>query len=47
MQLKRNPTAGSVLIPYSMMSAVEPEKVGFLGKVEDDQIALNQWARMI
>ena len=42
---KKSDSNGSVLIPYSMMSAVEPEKVGFLGKDwRDDQIALNQWA---
>ncbi|MEC8244687.1 MAG: ABC transporter permease [Verrucomicrobiota bacterium] len=36
---------GSSLIPYSMMSAVEPGKVEFLGdKWRDDEIALNQWA---
>ena len=33
------------LIPYSMMSGVEPGKVEFLDdKWKDDQIALNQWA---
>ena len=36
---------GSSLIPYSMMSAVEPGKVEFLGdEWQDDEIALNQWA---
>ena len=36
---------GSLLIPYSMISAVEPGKVEFLGdEWQDDQIALNQWA---
>ena len=36
---------GSALIPYSMISAVEPSKVSFLDeKWQDDQIALNQWA---
>ena len=35
----------SALIPYSMISAVEPRKVSFLDeKWQDDQIALNQWA---
>ena len=33
------------LIPYSMISAIEPGKVKFLDKGwKDDQIALNQWA---
>ena len=33
------------LIPYSMMSAVEPSKIEFLGEGwKDDQIALNRWA---
>ena len=35
----------SALIPYSMMSAVEPGKVEFLeDEWQNDQIALNQWA---
>ena len=35
----------SALIPYSMISAVEPQSVDFLqGDWEDDSIALNQWA---
>ena len=35
----------SSLIPYSMVSAVNPRKVGFLpDDFSDDQIALNQWA---
>ena len=35
----------SSLIPYSMMSAVEPDRVQFLEDGwKDDQIALNQWA---
>ena len=33
------------LIPYSMMSAVEPSKIEFLDEEwKDDQIALNRWA---
>ena len=36
---------GSSLIPYSMMSAVEPGKVEFFGdEWQDDEIVLNQWA---
>ena len=35
----------SALIPYSMISAVEPQSVDFLqGDWEDGSIALNQWA---
>lgn len=35
----------SSLIPYSMMSAVEPRKVDFLGEDwQEDYIALNEWA---
>ena len=35
----------SALIPYSMMSAVEPHRVDFLGEDwQDDHIALNEWA---
>ena len=35
----------SSLIPYSMMSAVEPKKVDFLGEDwQDDHIVLNEWA---
>ena len=35
----------SKLIPYSMMSAVEPGKVGFMNDGwKDNEIALNQWA---
>jgi len=42
---KKSESNGSSLIPYSMMSAVEPRKVEFLGdEWQDDQIALNQWA---
>ena len=42
---KRLENNASALIPYSMMSAVEPGKVEFLeDEWQNDQIALNQWA---
>ncbi len=42
---RRNDENQSLLIPYSMMTAVEPDKVDFLERDwADHQIALNEWA---
>ncbi|MBP52566.1 MAG: hypothetical protein CMI27_05420 [Opitutae bacterium] len=42
---KKSDSNKSALIPYSMISAIEPKKVDFLGDDwKDDFLALNEWA---